>query len=328
MTVTVGMFDGSLAHIGPRLNALGLDIEIMPFDTDGLFTVNGEKTPSSAVELDYLWLSSHLNAGGVIKTAFEMALECKSIGVMQTFNAGLDNPFYKKASQKGIRICNSSAQGVAIAEYVMAQVLGIVHPLEVQREQQAEKLWTRTPFRELSRMHWLIVGYGPIGQEVAKRAKAFGAEITVVRRSPELSEYVDRAGTMADIGDYLPDADVILLACALTDETRGTIDASFFSKVKENAILVNIARGALIDDAAMIDALDNGNLATAVLDVFHQEPLPADDPLWAHPKVRMTPHTSFAGNGVQGRWDQLFLDNITRFVNGEALQYEVNPKDI
>ena len=93
-------------------------------------------------------------------------------------------------------------------------------------------------------------------------------------------------------------------------------------------MLVNIARGALIDDAAMLAALDQGKLATAILDVFHQEPLPAANPLWSHPRVRLTSHTSFSGSGVRNRWDSLFLDNIARFARGAPLLYEVNPRDI
>ena len=98
--------------------------------------------------------------------------------------------------------------------------------------------------------------------------------------------------------------------------------------MKPGAILVNVARGPIIDDAAMMQALDDGRLAQAVLDVFHTEPLPSDDPLWSHPKVRITPHTSFAGSGGQVRWRELFLENFPRFVAGESLVTEVRPGDI
>jgi phosphoglycerate dehydrogenase-like enzyme len=328
MPLTVAMYDKSYEHIRPRLDALGLDITVHTFGRDGKFSIDGAKVAPANVPVDYLWLSSHLNADGFRDGAFELALNCKSVGVLQTFNAGLDYPFYKKASQQGIRICNSSAQGVAIAEYVFGQVLSVLQPIEQQRALQAARQWQQTPFREIWQTNWLIIGFGPIGQEVAKRAKAFDATTAVIRRSQLASPLADASGTMADLGKFLPAADVIVMACALNDETRGFAGKAFFDAVKKGAILVNIARGPLIDDAAMIAALDEGRLATAVLDVFHAEPLPTDNPLWFHPKVRMTSHTSFAGSGGRARWDQLFLDNITRFTKGEALAHEVNPRDI
>jgi phosphoglycerate dehydrogenase-like enzyme len=328
MPKTVAMYDKSYEHIGKRLDALGLDIVVHTFGKDGTFLINGGKVAPRDVAIDYLWLSSHLNSDGFRDGAFDLALACKSIGVLQTFNAGLDTPFYSKLSAKGTRICNSSAQGVAIAEYTLAQVLSVLQPIEQQRALQARKEWLITPFRELSQTSWLIIGFGPIGQEIAKRVKAFGATTTVVRRTPQASPLADSVGTMTDLPTYLPKADVIVLACPLNDTTRGFAGREFFAAVKEGAMLVNVARGPLIDDTAMIAALDKGRLATAILDVFHQEPLPADNPLWTHPKVRLTSHTSFAGSGGRARWDQLFLDNIARFVRGEALANEVDPKDI
>ncbi|HUS98653.1 MAG TPA: D-2-hydroxyacid dehydrogenase, partial [Hyphomicrobiaceae bacterium] len=323
MAVTVAMYDKALARVGARLDALGLDINVRVFDRDGNFAGEGHVGPPDKV--DYIWLSPDISMDGIQKTAFEFVLKCPSVKVMQTFNAGLDDPHYKRIAAKGIRICNSSAQAIAISEYVMAGVLGVFHPIMARDALQKSKTWERTPFREISRTNWLIAGFGPIGQEVAKRAKAFGATTTVVRRSPVTSDIVDRAGTLDDLDAFLPDADVIVLACPLNDATRGFAGADFFARVKPDAVLVNIARGALIDDDAMIAALDQGRLATAVLDVFHQEPLPSDHPLWSHPKVRMTAHTSFAGSGVRTRWDELFLDNIVRYVRGGDLVNEVNP---
>lgn len=328
MPVTVAMYDNAFEEVGEQLNALGLDITVHTFGRDGKFLIDGVSVAPGEVEVDYLWLSQHIYNGDFKDGAFDTVLACKSVGVLQTFNAGLDDPLYKAMSKRGTRIINSSAQAVAISEFVMAHVLSLIHPIDLQREQQATKHWETTPFRELSRMNWLIVGYGPIGQELSKRVKSFGSSITVIRRSPQTSELVDEAGTMDDLQRFLPNADVIVLACPLNNETRGFAGQEFFSAIKKGALLVNIARGPLIDDAAMLSALDSGQLANAVLDVFHTEPLPESDPLWSHPKVRLTPHTSFAGNGARGRWMQLFLAGITRFVNGEALANEVNPRDI
>lgn len=328
MTITIGMHHASYAHIKPRLDALKLGVDVVTFDNDGQFTAGGKRQPASATDLDYLWLSSHVNSGGHRDAAFKTALACHKVGVLQTFNAGLDHPFYKSISDKGTRICNSSAQGVAIAEYTLAQVLAVLQPIEQQRALQAAKQWKQLPFREVSETTWLIIGYGPIGQAIAKRIKAFGAGVTVVRRSPVPSDNVDKVGTMADLPKLMIDADVVVLACPVNDQTRGMADAAFFAPMKQGAILVNIARGALIDDAAMIAALNSGTVSTAILDVFHTEPLPASDPLWSHPKVRLTSHTSFFGSGVRARWDQLFLDNIVRFVAGQPLASEVAPGDV
>ena len=244
---------------------------------------------------------------------------------LQTFNAGLDHPFYAELAGKGTRICNSSAQGVAIAEFVFGQVLSVLQPLEEQRQMQADRDWRFTPYREISQTHWLVLGHGPIGQALTKRLKAFEAEVSVIRRTAVPTESADRVGAASDLQSFLPDADIVVIACPLNDQTRGMADTAFFRAMKPGAILVNIARGPLIDDAALIKGLDEGTPSVGILDVFHTEPLPDDDPLWSHPKVRMTPHTSFAGDGSQGRWDQLFLDNITRFVADEPLGQEVDP---
>lgn len=328
MTVTLALYDKSLDHIGTRLHALGLDLDITTFSKDGTFHRQGATLTPGEVSVDYMWLTSHLNLDGFRDGAFDLALACKSIGVLQTFNAGLDHPFYKKLSDKGTRICNSSAQGVAIAEYTIAQVLAVLQPIEQQRALQKARQWQITPFREISQTRWLIAGFGPIGQEIARRVQAFGAPVDVIRRSVQPSPLAARVGTSADLARFLPDADVVVLACPLNASTRGMAGAEFFANTKPGTILVNIARGGLIDEAALLAALDGGKLATAILDVFVQEPLPTDNLLWAHPKVRLTGHTSFSGSGVRGRWDALFLDNIARFAKGQPLVSEVDPADI
>jgi len=326
MTVRLAMYEESLKHIGERLDALGLDLEIITFDRDGKFH-NGT-TSASEIEADYLWFSQHLSSEGLLPMGFQVALDMKQLDVLQTFNAGLDAPAYNQIAARGVRICNSSAQGIAIAEYTMAQVLSLTHPVQLQQDQQAERVWKITPFRELSRMKWLIFGYGPIGSAVAERAKAFGSHISVIRRSPKTDAFIDRAGSRDDAIRFASEADIILLACSLNDQTRGMINQDFLNAVKPGAILVNIARGGVIDDSALLQALDKGIISTAVLDVFHTEPLPKEDPFWSHPNVRLTPHTSFGGDGVRPRWDTLFLENIQRYVNGEPLEREVNPADL
>jgi phosphoglycerate dehydrogenase-like enzyme len=328
MTTTVAMHEGSLEHIGERLAALSLDVNVLTFGSDGRFRVSGGSVHPSELDIEYFWLSSHASSDGGQQIAFETVLACRSVSVLQTYNAGLDHPFYRKAADRGIRICNSSAQGIAIAEYTIAQVMSVFHPIAEQRQMQAAREWRVTPFREISRTHWLIIGFGPIGRAIAARVKAFGAVTTVVRRSREASATADRVGTQSDLPSLLPDADVIVLACPLNEATRGMADEGFFAAVKPGAVLVNVARGGVIDDVALLAALDASRVDTAILDVFRTEPLPREDSYWSHPKVRLTPHTSFSGDGVQARWDQLFLDNIGRFVDGRPLIREVDPIEI
>lgn len=328
MTKTVALYTTAYDDIRPRLEALGLDIAVLIFDKDGKLYRDGAEIRPEETAVDYVWLSNFISRDRAQQPVFELMLRMQSIDVLQTFNAGLDDPFYGKLKQKGTRVCNSSAQAVAISEYIVGQVLNLYQPFEQQRQQQEARTWQITPFREIWRTNWLIVGFGPIGQEVAKKVKAFGASTAVVRRSPQTSDIVDKAGTLADAKGFAGEADVIVLACPLNAETRGFANADFFAGVKEGAILLNVGRGLLIDDSALMAALDQGRLANAVLDVFHTEPLPADDPLWAHPKVRVTPHTSFAGGGGVTRWKELFLDNLPRHVQGQPLVNEVNPNDI
>ncbi len=323
MTV-LALHHASLDAIGDRLDGLNLDIEIATFSDASTYTLNGKDIAAEEMEVDYLWLRTDINADGR-DTVFGNVLNTKRVGVLQTFNAGLDHPFYADMAAKGTRICNSSAQGVAIAEFVFGQVLSVLQPIAEQRQMQADRDWRFTPYREVSQTHWLVLGHGPIGQALTKRLKAFEAEVSVIRRTAVPTEHADRVGAASDLQSFLPDADIVVLACPLNDQTRGLADVAFFRAMKPGAILVNIARGPLIDDDALIKGLDGGTPSLAILDVFHTEPLPDGDPLWSHPKVRMTPHTSFAGNGSQGRWDQLFLDNIARFVADEPLGQEVDP---
>jgi phosphoglycerate dehydrogenase-like enzyme len=326
---TLAMYDKGYEHIGKRFEALKLPgVKVITFGKDSRYDIDGRKVAPGEVEVDYLWLNQGIGFDGFQEGAFELALATKRVGVLQTYNAGLDHPFYAQISAKGTRICNSSAQAVAISEYIFAQVLAVMHPIDKQRANQKNRVWEITRYPEISQTTWLVVGFGPIGRELSKRLKAFGAQVHVVRRSPSAEGLADKVGTLGDLPTMLPTADVIVFACPLNAQTRGLADSKFFAAAKKGAIVVNIARGPIIDDDALMAALDAGQLSAAVLDVFHEEPLPTTHAFWGHPKVRMTSHTAFGGSGVRDRWDGLFLDNIQRFVKGEALVNEVDPKSL
>jgi len=127
--------------------------------------------------------------------------------------------------------------------------------------------------------------------------------------------------------DAVGRADVIVLAAPATTETHHLVDERFLAAVKSGALLVNVARGALVDESALVAALDRGQLGGAVLDVTEQEPLPPDDGLWAHPRVLVSPHTSAHGNGTFLRAGEVFVANLERYVAGRPLEHEVRPDD-
>ncbi len=316
----------SYERVRDRLDALELDLHVICVDTDGSYTRDGKSILPKDAAPEAFWLSMDFLDAGQFNTAFDMALRPGTVNWMQTLNAGLDRGRYREVVEAGIRLCNSSAQSIAISEFVMAHVLNAFQPIEEQFAAQSSRDWVITHFPEISRSSWLIIGFGPIGQAVAKRARAFDAHIAVVRRGDDSMGLADRMGRMEDLPLLLPDADVIILACSLNDETRGLANANFFKHVKQDAVLVNIARGGLVDDEALLACLDEGRLRLAVLDTFAPEPLDPASHYWDHPRVRVTAHTSWAGNGTVLRGDDLFVNNLARYARGEPLYMEVNPE--
>jgi phosphoglycerate dehydrogenase-like enzyme len=178
------------------------------------------------------------------------------------------------------------------------------------------------------RTNWLIVGLGAIGGEIARRAKAFDAYVVGVRRRPTGGEAVDELIQPRDVIDALPRADVVVLAAPANDETTRLVNARFLAAMKPGSILVNVARGELVDEAALLAALDTGVPDVAVLDVFATEPLPAESPFWTHPRVVMTPHSSGGGTGRLERAVDVFADNLVRWQRGVDLRHEFTLADL
>ena len=324
MTVDIVLHQAARERVLKRVAALDLPVRLIALDDAGEHALDGRPISLDDHPPEAFFLSLDVAYAGLFEACLDEILAWPTVRWLQTFNAGLDHPRYQDFLGREIRIANSSAQAVAIAEYVFAQVLDLYHPLASQKAAQAALEWRRTPFREIWRSTWLVIGIGHIGGAIARRARAFDARILAVRNRAAPSDLADETGTRDDLSRLLPEADVVVLACPLNDATRGMADARFFDRMKEGAILVNVARGGLVDDAALLAALDEGRVGTAVLDVFEPEPLPTSSPYWTHPNVRLTAHTSFAGDGVVPRGDELFLANLPRYLAGEPLINEVD----
>jgi phosphoglycerate dehydrogenase-like enzyme len=223
----------------------------------------------------------------------------------------------------------SNSRGVhseAIAEHAIALALGVRRQLHVAVARQGRRQWAQEEMYErrvptLGESRLLVIGLGTIGARVAAYGAGLGMRVTAIRRRMDepLPRGVSEVLAPDKLKQALGSADVVVLALPRTEETRALIGREEFDAMKPSAVLVNVARGRLVDDDALVDALKSGRIAGAGLDAFHAEPLPADHPLWELPNVLITPHTaSFSGDYWPPVVD-LFLKNLQRFRRGETL---------
>jgi D-2-hydroxyacid dehydrogenase (NADP+) len=253
-------------------------------------------------------------------------IRAKQLQWFHTFSAGVDDPFFQGLLARGVRLSTSAgAQAGPIAHTVMLYLLALSRDLPGWLAAQRDHRWEPRDVVDLQGRRMLVVGMGPIGSEVARLGLAFGMEVLGLRRTPRGDEPCETR-PLAELDDLLPSCDALVLAIPLVPETHHLIDAARLAKLPEGALLVNVARGDVVDEDALIAALEEGRLGGAGLDVFHEEPLPAASPLWEMPRVIVTPHSS---GTTPANWDRaaaIFLDNLGRFERGEPLRNEAVAK--
>ncbi len=231
---------------------------------------------------------------------------------LQLTSAGLDRVPLEALRARGVRVYN--ARGVysaPMAEFALAGVLALCKRLRFFTDRQRERRWEkRRDLWELGGRRVTVLGCGSVGTECARRFAAFGCPVTGVDLFPRQDPAYEAVRPLEELDGLLPETDVLVLTLPLTPETRGLLDARRLRLLKPGAILVNIARGPVADEAALIGALESGSLGGAVLDVFETEPLPADSPLWAMENLILPPHNSFVGEGNDARLSRLILENL------------------
>jgi phosphoglycerate dehydrogenase-like enzyme len=322
------IYQPSLATIAAEIDQIGPDLEVLVMDPAEAITLAGETIAIDDARPEIAWADHRAFLGPASREFFTALLKSPALTWVQSAAAGFDHPIFGQIVAKGARLSISHGQAIGIGDSVLWGVLDHFQNGAGWRADQAAKVWRPRRFREVHGTQWLIIGFGAIGQAVATRARAFGATITGVRRDQAGHPLADRIAAIADLPGLLPAADVVVLCTPLNAATRGLADGAFLGAMKPGSVLVNVGRGALVDEAALLSALDAGIPEHAVLDVFVTEPLPEGSPFWTHPRVSLTPHASGITGGQDDRNAALFLDNLRRFLAGDPLLNLADPKDV
>ena len=247
----------------------------------------------------------------------------KRLRWLHSFSAGVDHPVFQRVIDQGARLTTSSgASAIPIAHTVMLYVLAMSRDLRRWMEAQRRHAWEPRDIVDLQGQVLGVIGLGPIGLEVARLGAAFGMRVIALRRTPRGDEPCE-TWPMSRFHDLLEIADHVVLALPLTDETRHLLDAAALARLKPTAVVVNVGRGPLIDEAALAEALAHRRIGGAALDVFAAEPLPPTSPLWDLPNVIVTPHSAGDNPGNNERAVAIFIDNLARYAAGLPLRNEV-----
>ena len=264
---------------------------------------------------------------------FAAARKAPRLAWLHVFNVGVDHPIYAEMLQRGVRLTTSAGSTAEpIAQTAVCGMLmlarGFPRWQAAQRRRAWEPVHSSAAPRDLRGQTAVILGLGKIGAEIARLSRALGLRVIGVRRGARRPEDpVDELHPPAALPELAARGDWLVIACPLTPETRGLVDASLLAQLPEGAHVINVARGEIVDESALVAALRSGRLAGAYLDVFEKEPLPADSPLWDMKNVLISPHNSSAAAGNDARIYAIFVENLRRWTRGAPLLNEVKTAD-
>lgn len=241
--------------------------------------------------------------------------EFKKLKLVQATSVGVERLPIEYMEKHHIMYYNAKGvYSIPMAEWAVMSILQIYKNVYGFFRKQQEHRWEKDrSLMELTGKKVCIIGYGEVGRETAKRLAAFGTEITAVNRSRvEEDGGISRWLPLDRLDEALPEADIVILCIALTEETKGLLNTDRLQRMKQGSLLVNVARGALIDEKALIRCLKEEKLRGAALDVFETEPLPEESELWEMPGVIISPHNSFVGDQIRERMFDLICENLKR----------------
>ena len=243
----------------------------------------------------------------------------------QAHSAGADRPIFAEMIGKGVTVTTASgANATPVAQMAFLGALALARKLPTLIESQRNRRWEpflgdRAP-RDIAGQTAVVVGLGPIGLEVSRLLKAVNVRVIGINRSGEPVDGVDETFAFTDLDRVLPGASIVVLACPLTDITRGLMNRCTLALLPQGSLLVNVSRGEIVNQSELIDALASNHLGGAFLDVFEHEPLDAESPLWTLPNVLVSPHTAGHTTGHYAEVGKIFLDNLRRWKDGQPLR--------
>jgi len=287
---------------------------------------NERLDPATLQRVDYAYFSAM--SSRLLALILRRGQGAPNLKWLHVFNAGVDAPIFQRMLERGVRLSTSAGSTAQpIAQSAIGGMLMLARPFLAWLEAQRCHAWEPlrgTPPPDLAGQRMTVVGLGSIGSEIARIATAIGLDVTGVRRSPRReTDPVQVIVPPAELPHIAAGTDWLVIACPLTEETRGLVSKDLLARLKPGAHVINIGRGEVVDEPALIDAVRSGHVAGAYLDVVSQEPLPPDSPLWDLPNVIISPHNSAAAAGNDARANGYFLENLRRMAKGDALVNEV-----
>jgi len=306
-------------------------LDILPFTPDLQVTPDELHSIEAGYYSRDIWEGTEKGALSPAARAFWGIVErAPNLKWLAVYSAGTDQQRYHTAMQRGICLTTSAgaqseAVGLAAVAGLLALARCVPHWLAAQQRREWAPLRGKDVPPDLPGQTVVIVGMGYIGKVIARVLRAMGMKITGIRRSSAPAEHFDRVLPLTMLDTVLPTCDWLVLACPLVPETRGLMDRRRLALLPRSAGLANIARGELIDEPALAEALAGGRLRCAYLDVFTVEPLPRESPLWGLPNVLISPHNAGASTGTYARGVEIFLRNLQSYLRSQPLENEASP---
>lgn len=323
-----------LAEFGLRLNeivtAAPRPLAILPFTPELQLAPDEINRIEAAYYSRDIWEGTEKSVLSPAAQAFWAVIDrAQNVKWMAVYSAGMDQKRYQDAMKRGIRLTSSAGAqaesvGLACVAGVLALARGVPHWLNAQQRREWSPLRGKDVPPDVPGQTAVIVGSGYIGTVIARVLQAAGMKTIGIRRTAGAQAHFDQMLPPVALDSLLPACDWLIIACPLTPETHNLIDARRLAFMQPGAAVANIARGEIIDEAALAAALKAGRLRHAYLDVFHTEPLPTESPLWDLPNVLISPHNAGASTGTAARGVEIFLRNLEHYLREQPLENEAS----